>query len=594
MTPGWMVPDSYPLTILGWTVLLALWESAAVALALGAWRLASSKSSPANQHRAASMAFATTVLATMATPFFLAAVQPLSMALTVEFPAGPSASIARVVARSGVGTRVAGTISTPLFGSFVALLALGWSVGVGVLTVRFVAGCLWARRIRRRATAVRAPDLGEIAARLSVQPGLHGPVALLESRDVDAPVVIGWRSPVLILPDYLTSEMPRAGLEPLIAHELRHVARGDYLANLLQSGADILLFFSPPAWWISARIRDAREYDCDDAAAAACDGDVRRYAQALTMLASLGSVHRMRPALGAAGPRLIVRIRRLLEGHAMPRFLGTRIAAIGLLLVGVGISAYLLSRASVTHVMAAGQAAASAGVGKGAGAVPLGYVMEQPGSSLTFGPITQGTDYLVASAHVRNAANVDVSAVAFVAIVEDQRSRQPVRILTTELMPFLIPAGSTVQVPVRLLATSEVEKLKRHFGDTIQSMVGVLRVEYSNGAAWETTPNPAARTSQVALNLPPAEVARGLVGLLATVTAVEVESSQAPYEKLSFSGKSFEMELLKPAAGCGFGAECSVCYDDRGREYSEGAIVPISREPGQFAKCESRRWVETQ
>ena len=63
----------------------------------------------------------------------------------------------------------------------------------------------------------------------------------------------------------------------MLAHELAHVRRHDYLVNLLQFAAEILLFFHPTVWWLSRRIRIERERIADDMAAALI-GQPRRLA----------------------------------------------------------------------------------------------------------------------------------------------------------------------------------------------------------------------------------------------------------------------------------------------------------------------------
>ena len=60
-------------------------------------------------------------------------------------------------------------------------------------------------------------------------------------------------------------------MEALLAHELAHVRRQDYLVNLLQSVAEALLFYHPAVWWLSHRVRADRELCCDDLAVSVCD-----------------------------------------------------------------------------------------------------------------------------------------------------------------------------------------------------------------------------------------------------------------------------------------------------------------------------------
>ena len=99
-------------------------------------------------------------------------------------------------------------------------------------------------------------------------------------------------------------------LEALLAHELAHVRRHDFLINLLQTVVETLLFYHPAVWWISHRIRLEREHCCDDLAVQVCD-DGLTYAKALVALEELRA-----PAIGLAmssrGGSLLTRVARLL------------------------------------------------------------------------------------------------------------------------------------------------------------------------------------------------------------------------------------------------------------------------------------------
>jgi hypothetical protein len=101
----------------------------------------------------------------------------------------------------------------------------------------------------------------------------------------------------------------------LLAHELAHILRRDYLVNILQSVAEAALFYHPAVWWISEQIRVEREACCDDMAVEAT-GDPVVYASALADLDSRRRA-RLRLATAANGGSLVSRIRRLL-GHAEP------------------------------------------------------------------------------------------------------------------------------------------------------------------------------------------------------------------------------------------------------------------------------------
>jgi hypothetical protein len=152
-------------------------------------------------------------------------------------------------------------------------------------------------------------SLARIASRLSIA----RPVRLLESTLVTVPTAIGAFRPVILFPATAFLGLPARGLEALIAHELAHVRRHDYLVNLLQTVAETLLFYHPAVWWVSARVRAEREECCDDLAIAAT-GDPRTYARALIRLEEMRGGGPPAPALAVAagGGNLWKRVLRLL------------------------------------------------------------------------------------------------------------------------------------------------------------------------------------------------------------------------------------------------------------------------------------------
>jgi hypothetical protein len=145
-------------------------------------------------------------------------------------------------------------------------------------------------------------------------------VRLLQSTLVDVPTMLGAFKPLILLPLAAATAMPLEALEALLAHELAHIRRHDYLVNLLQSVTETLLFYHPAVWWISAQIRQEREHCCDDLAIA-LTGNRLQYAKALASMESMRTSPRRFPpqlSLAARGAALLPRIRRLL-GQAPPR-----------------------------------------------------------------------------------------------------------------------------------------------------------------------------------------------------------------------------------------------------------------------------------
>jgi beta-lactamase regulating signal transducer with metallopeptidase domain len=194
------------------------------------------------------------------------------------------------------------------------MVILCWSGGAALMALRLLLGLAWVRR-QTRAGAYRAdPAWQAVLDRLAARMGLGRKVILGLVDDLASPVTAGCLRPLVLVPASLVTGMAPALLEALLAHELAHVRRHDYLVNLVQSAIEILLFYHPAVWWLSHRIRIERELIADDLAASALD-EPRRLALALSEL-DLFQLSPPQLAPGAHGGKLMSRIKRLVRPQA--------------------------------------------------------------------------------------------------------------------------------------------------------------------------------------------------------------------------------------------------------------------------------------
>jgi beta-lactamase regulating signal transducer with metallopeptidase domain len=185
-----------------------------------------------------------------------------------------------------------------------------WLVGVGIFSLRLLGGWIQVRRLARRTLRPAGPDIQALARRVAGRLALDRIVGIFESAAVSVPVMVGWIKPTVLLPAAALTGLSTVQLEALLAHELAHVRRHDYLVNLLQGLVETLLFYHPAVWWVSRQVRREREHCCDDLAVGVCDRLV--YATALADLASLTVPRSF--ALAATDGSLLDRVRRIL-GH---------------------------------------------------------------------------------------------------------------------------------------------------------------------------------------------------------------------------------------------------------------------------------------
>jgi hypothetical protein len=184
-----------------------------------------------------------------------------------------------------------------------------WFLGVLLLSLRPAAGFLLIEQMRIKKGAPVTGALRERCLELQRQLGLDRVVRYCESLQLQAPAVVGWFRPVVLLPVSALTGLTTQQLESVITHELAHVKRLDSFVNLFQVATETLLFYHPAVWWLSKRIRTERENCCDDLAISVCGHPVE-YARALATMAEWQST----PALAMAANRgpLAERVARLL------------------------------------------------------------------------------------------------------------------------------------------------------------------------------------------------------------------------------------------------------------------------------------------
>ena len=308
---------------LGWALLHFLWQGALLALLLaGLLRLLRGRS--ANARYLAACAALLLMLVSPAVTFWRTSRQTVASAvdersLAAARPTNVTAATGPLPKRAdrpeGVdGEEKYGFRDRHFVGRLEALLPwliLAWMLGVAFLTARVFGGLFYTFRLTRFASNLLETGWQERLASLSKQLGLKRPVRLLQSALVQVPTTIGWLRPVILLPASALTGLTPQQLELILAHELSHIRRHDYLVNLFQIAAETLLFYHPAVWWVSRQVRIEREHACDDMAVALF-GDPLAYARALTRIERMRR-QKVLLAIAADGGKLTARILRLIE-----------------------------------------------------------------------------------------------------------------------------------------------------------------------------------------------------------------------------------------------------------------------------------------
>jgi Antirepressor regulating drug resistance, predicted signal transduction N-terminal membrane component len=217
-----------------------------------------------------------------------------------------------------------------------------WAIGFSFFFVRVLLGLWQLRRLRRHAVSALDGAWQDAFAKLRGRLGLNKTVSVWESGLARSPMTIGWLKPVVLLPLGLVNHLSPAEVEAILAHELAHIARKDWLFNLFQAMAETVFYYHPAVWWLSGVINRERENACDDLAIRVTSNPMA-FARALVQVQEMAFTA---PALALAlqGKRrrpMLDRVRRILNqppqqySQAMEKVTATIILLAFLALVGI-------------------------------------------------------------------------------------------------------------------------------------------------------------------------------------------------------------------------------------------------------------------
>lgn len=204
--------------------------------------------------------------------------------------------------------------------SWLREIVLVWLVGVFVAALRPLLSWYTVRRLRTVGVSPVVETVQAALKRAAERLGFARSVPVLQSALVNAPVVVGYFRPAILLPMSVLTGLPESQLELILAHELAHIRRHDYLINLLQTLVETLFFYHPGVWWLSRQIRNERENCCDDVAMDTL-GTRADYGRALLAIETLRATATPL-SLAVRGGSLLARIQRIAGCEPAPRVAG--------------------------------------------------------------------------------------------------------------------------------------------------------------------------------------------------------------------------------------------------------------------------------
>ena len=241
---------------LGWTLVHSIWQLLVIAGVLWLVLKVARKASPALTYGMAVGALMLSFLATLATFLYLWTRPVEILSLSVDSMNSSPALDWEVWLTQGIFWTEQN----------LSLVVNFWLLGAILFLFRLISQFAEIRNLRKTSLLFENLEIQTLTDRLVATLGISRKIEIRTTGKAHSPLTFGVMTPVILLPFALVFQLSPAHLEAVIAHELAHVKRNDYLSNLLLSTLEVLFFFHPCYWWMSQTVKELRENAADELA----------------------------------------------------------------------------------------------------------------------------------------------------------------------------------------------------------------------------------------------------------------------------------------------------------------------------------------
>ena len=316
---------------LGWMVIHSLWQATLIAFISGIVLLILRKKAAKLRYLISNIALMSVLAAAIVTfclyydfsydegtLTFIPTTPSVENAYAGTVEEAANLTIAEAIKQQADNATIQHPLSIDVFKDYfnrnLPLILVIWILGVALFMLRLLGGLSYIYYLKNRLNFPDDEYWVALIEDLSNRAGLKKGVELVESAMVRTPMVVGHLKPLILFPMGILNRLSTEEVEAILAHELAHVLRNDYVFNILQSVVEALFYFNPAVWWLSSQIRNERESACDDIAINLIQNKMN-YARALVTIQEM-AYFPMTPALAFAGQRksqFLMRMQRILN-----------------------------------------------------------------------------------------------------------------------------------------------------------------------------------------------------------------------------------------------------------------------------------------
>ena len=249
---------------MGWTLVHSLWQLVLIGAALWLSLKVFHKSNPRLKYNLALGGLGLSLLFALATFVYeLSSFSPTPLLDRVVFE---GMIFSEVQTSSTVGVEGMIKMLINWIEVQLPLLVNFWFVGALLFLFRLFNSLSEVRTLRKTSSDPQDFQLEKMLYRLMGKMNVSKNVEIRLTAYGVSPITFGYLKPIILIPAGLIFQLTPVQLEAIIAHELAHVKRNDYLINLFQSALEVIFFYHPCYWWMNQTVKELRENAADDLA----------------------------------------------------------------------------------------------------------------------------------------------------------------------------------------------------------------------------------------------------------------------------------------------------------------------------------------
>ncbi|MBL0235222.1 MAG: M56 family metallopeptidase [Saprospiraceae bacterium] len=329
---------------LAWMVIHSLWQATLIALIVGIFMIINNKKSPQFRYALGNVGLLLIIISSITTflyYYYQSVGNPNVSYIPNTFDVQTKAQL--TITPEQASLSISNVDESNLFNKTALInyfnqniytIVLIWLFGMVLFLMRLLGGISYVYYLKHRLNFPVDEYWSQLLNSIKTKLNFSKNIEFVESALVRSPMVIGHLKPIILFPIGSINKLEVNEVEAILAHEIAHILRNDYLINILQTILEAIFYFHPAVWWLSSQVRIERENCCDDVAVKIC-GNSLTYAKSLVRVQEMTYIQNPQIAMSAGGQKrslLFQRVQRILNHKQHKTTISDKLISFGVIL----------------------------------------------------------------------------------------------------------------------------------------------------------------------------------------------------------------------------------------------------------------------